>query len=298
RLLSKLQSDTDLAAQLNKVYPKRGLFKDAALKEGARKEIDQKITLDLSDPRLRAILENEPALVQRLGPDFREAVGFYHAVERRMIDRLLVVLGKVTGKDLTSIHTEKNYNYRLVDYFPRLANGIPSLSGATTASDQAHRCNEHRDYGTFTIIFQDGQTSGLEVKINGKYEHVPPTDASRVILLFGWCAAIMTNDRIKAALHRVVDPAPANGLVVPRRNAAVFFVAPDKGAQLVPSVLPGETRQYWWKGTVGDLKEIIGNKWRIREGTEIGGETDEEGLNLKTQDDVINHFLRAVPARF
>lgn len=66
--------------------------------------------------------------------------------------------------------------------------------------------------------------------------------AGSALLLFGWCANIRSNDRVPAALHRVVDAAAGPDGIVPRRQSAVLFLAPASDTVLEPNVLPGEVR--------------------------------------------------------
>ena len=51
-------------------------------------------------------------------------------------------------------------------------------------------------------------------------------------------------DRIPAVLHRVTDGAADADSTVPRRDAAIFFVAPDAGAWLEPVIREGEVPHY------------------------------------------------------
>jgi isopenicillin N synthase-like dioxygenase len=64
------------------------------------------------------------------------------------------------GADLATLHEARNNNLRLIDYFP-------------CAEPSGPRCGEHRDYGTYTIVFQDGAVGGLEFDIDGKWVQVP-----------------------------------------------------------------------------------------------------------------------------
>ena len=90
------------------------------------------------------------------------------------------------------------------------------------------RCGAHRDFGTLTLVIDDG-SGGLEVMVNGEWCPVP---AGSACITFGWCAAIASNDRLVAPAHRVVTAPDA-----PRRCSAVIFVAPDSGAMLRPLCL-------------------------------------------------------------
>jgi isopenicillin N synthase-like dioxygenase len=59
------------------------------------------------------------------------------------------------------MHKGMNNNLRLVDYFP-------------CATPSGPRCGEHRDYGTYTIVFQDSTAGGLEFETeDGKWIKVP-----------------------------------------------------------------------------------------------------------------------------
>ena len=105
------------------------------------------------------------------------------------------------------------------------------LPGAST------RCSEHTDYGTATLIFEDGQP-GLEVWQAEEWWSVPPGARGDALLIFGWCsyqrlqpvhvveAAILSpmcrrlhpyvprcscvrsNGRVRALKHRVMVPPP------------------------------------------------------------------------------------------
>jgi hypothetical protein len=170
------------------------------------------------------------------------------------------------------------------------------------------RCGAHRDYGLMTLVFQDF-VGGLEVAQyygsssssgssnsrnsssnnssssmhdsaeGGKVDPTPPTtwlsidpptDATTCVLMFGRCAQISSNNRIKAALHRVASSgAPAGegaeggveggaegGLgkggktstvdaasetkYAPQRTSFVFCVWPKPDVMLGPTIIPGE----------------------------------------------------------
>ncbi|KKP07039.1 hypothetical protein THAR02_00918 [Trichoderma harzianum] len=139
------------------------------------------------------------------------------------------------------VHTTGNINYRLCDYNPD-----------TAAPGSDNGCGVHTDYGTFSIIFQDG-TPWLEIedaKQPGRWIQVPE-DAT--IILAGWCTVILTG-----------------GV---RRLSAVLFVAPDLDIELKPlegfcinrafsdTIITGGVDVKWFK-------DVMGKKWRHREGNE------------------------------
>lgn len=258
RLFARLYADPALAARLNATYPTRGVFKAACLNPSSNPAIDQKTTIDLSVRRLQHLRDLDPALVDELGADFTAVLAFYAAVEGDILPLLTAATSRLAGGDVAPLHAQANNNLRLIDYF----------QGAGTGP----RCGEHRDYGTFTVVFQDGAVGGLEFDVDGKWIQVPAhVDA---VVSWGWCGAILSNDRIKAARHRVLRTWPATE----RRTTAVVFVAPDLEACLRPLVLEeGEgARNAWRDGilngevTTGAFKEVIAKKWRRREGNEEG----------------------------
>jgi len=274
-----LYRNPDLVNRLNAVYPKRGIFKSNPIFMGH--QVDKKVPFDLSPGRLEAIMKNDASLVEELGPEFLDIVSFYSHVQDNIIPRLVNVASLAIGggPQLSEIHGDLNYNYRLVDYFP------------TGGNRNEIRCGEHRDYGTFTIIFQD-DVGGLEVSDDcGRWTIVPP---GKVIFLWGWSATILSNGRLQAPLHRVVgDPFQV------RRNSAIFFVAPDLDAQLKPRlVLPGEIPMYCPRVTdnlsVDQFKNWMGARWRIREGSLLPEEKEEmmkKSFSGMTQDQEIKAFL-------
>eukprot|EP00274_Cyanoptyche_gloeocystis_P004132 CAMPEP_0196653570 /NCGR_PEP_ID=MMETSP1086-20130531/3212_1 /TAXON_ID=77921 /ORGANISM="Cyanoptyche gloeocystis , Strain SAG4.97" /LENGTH=369 /DNA_ID=CAMNT_0041984845 /DNA_START=180 /DNA_END=1289 /DNA_ORIENTATION=+ len=292
RLFDRIYTNPAIIDRLNALYPKRGIFKDAALRGETtimNTVIDRKVPFDLSHARMMALAQ-DPETISELGPDFQPVLEFFRTVEQDMIPRLNRVNSFLAGIDLSPFHMDKNYNYRCIDYFP-----VECEAGH---SSLLPRCGEHRDYGTFTLIFQD-QIGGLECKLGDTWIPVP---AGEVVLMWGWCSSIVSNDRIKAALHRVVAAPTSHGQgqgqvrVVPRRTTAVFFVAPDTTAPLRPVLkAPGEPCNYdlglMESLTVAQFKNVIGKKWRRREGSDLDPEEDV-GDRFASQDQAVEYYLR------
>jgi hypothetical protein len=268
-LFSTLYSNPTLASRLNTTYPTRGVFKAACLSPASSPSVDQKTTIDLSITRLEKLRELDPALVSELGDDFDNVLKFYETVERDILPLLMQATSQIAGADLVPFHKNNNNNLRLIDYFQ------------TEEDVTGPRCGEHRDYGTFTIVFQDGAVGGLEFDVDGKWVPVPVNvDA---VVSWGWCGAILSDDAVKAAKHRVLRTNP----VQKRRTTTVVFVAPDLDATLKP-VVEKEGCCKWsesildGKLSVGEFKQVISKKWRRREGNEEGevveGAQDREVL--------------------
>lgn len=233
RLFDTLYAAPHLAARLNSTYTKRGVFKTAGL---SKPNADQKTTIDLSSARLENMQRLAPELVQELGADFQAILEFFRGLEQKLVPSVMRATSQVAGVNLEGLHASRNNNFRLVDYF---AKAKPS---------DAPRCGAHRDYGTFSVILyvpqsslldvkakvtlsssQNGASSGLEYmapSMPNKWNAIPATD---VAIVWGWCSAILSGDRVRAAMHRVQSTEEGT-----RRQSAVLFVAPDLDAVLKP----------------------------------------------------------------
>jgi len=270
RLFDTLYQSPLLMARLNSTYPKRGVFKVAG-KLTDDETVDDKITLDLSAQRLQYLQDD--TLRKDLGVDFDTAVKFFEAVEEKLVPLVLQSTSNVISTaeveiDLRDVHRENNNNFRLTDYHH-------------APSSRRHGCGDHRDYGTATLIFQDG-TGGLEFQDPLSKEWLP-IPGNETVLMWGWCGHTLSGGKIRAVRHRVKTIQSA------RRNTAVCFIAPDLNTPLQPLVdNAGGFADIVRNGkvTVEMFKEMMGKKWRRREGNEKDGEAD--GL---TQDEQVIEFL-------
>ncbi|ODN05973.1 hypothetical protein Ocin01_00708 [Orchesella cincta] len=100
----------------------------------------------------------------------------------------------------------------------------------------AIRFDEHTDYGTFTLLFQD-DVGGLEVKTQeGNWIPATPIPGSIVVntgdLLNSWSGGLYTS-----TVHRVIVPQDEFQKQKPRQSIA-FFVKPDNETVVVPLVNP------------------------------------------------------------
>lgn len=88
------------------------------------------------------------------------------------------------------------------------------------------RAGEHSDYGSITLLFQDGR-GGLQVKSpNGTFVDATPIPGTCVVnagdLLARW-----SNDTIKSTIHRVVKPPTCEGSIHPARYSIAYFCNPN-----------------------------------------------------------------------
>lgn len=272
RLFDHLQLNPEDAAALNAIYPRRGIHKTAAMKNP---NSDQKFTIDISSHRSVLIQSELSPSLARHG--LNEILTFFEAVNQAWVGRIMDSLHHLAGVDLTPAHQHAQINFRICDYNPE-----------TVSPDSENGCGAHTDYGTFSIIFQDG-TSGLEFEDPSSDDTWIPVPGYATVVLTGWCAVILTGANVIAARHRVRRTPGV------RRLSAVLFVAPHPEVVLSPLVemsTPAKPfSRFVEEGmlTVGWFKEFMGKKWRHRE----GNEEPDARANHMSQDDEIKRLIWA-----
>jgi len=97
----------------------------------------------------------------------------------------------------------------------------PPQSEGTEPPEGSMRCSAHSDYGTFTLLRQDG-VGGLQLDVSGHDEWVDViSDHYDFIVNLGNTMKLWTNDRFKSTRHRVVNPRTAKERE--RRQSIAFF---------------------------------------------------------------------------
>eukprot|EP00483_Globobulimina_turgida_P006242 UN06252 len=96
------------------------------------------------------------------------------------------------------------------------------------ASD-SWRCSSHSDYGTFTLLRQDG-VGGLQVEVSTAEWMDVSSDEYDFIVNLGNTMKQWTNDRFKSTRHRVV--VPRNEYEAQRRQSIAFFHNPNGNATI------------------------------------------------------------------
>ena len=247
---------------LNDVYPLRGIFKAAATENPT---CDQKLTIDLSPTRIAHIPADLQAQLAEHG--LADITTFFNAVSEHHVPQILASLSALAGRDLAPLHANSNVNFRLIDYTP-----------ATASPTSQNGCGAHTDYGTFSIIFQDG-TGGLEMEAPDAPGTWIPVPGDATVLLCGWCAVVLSGGKVEAVRHRVRR--------VPgvRRLSAVLFVAPDLDVKMAPADRVEAFSEAVNEGLfdVRWFKEAMGKKWRYREGNgelEVGDGAAEQDLDV------------------
>ncbi|KAL9178383.1 hypothetical protein ACHAXT_000030 [Thalassiosira profunda] len=240
-----------------------------------------------SDPKVYAMFEGiksiEEATCNTIGGGMIvEDLGDWYEAMRKTRDILLRCIAVGLEMDdpnfFIRLHDEDNDALRLLRYPP---------GNASTGN----RCKEHSDYGTLTLLLNDG-VGGLEAFVNDQWRPIPYVVGSLVVNI-GSILSEWTRQELKATLHRVAGPASVGSLSsketlleaakVPRVSIA-YFADPNKN---VSRALEGQN--------VGDsgmrVKDYIrwrsGGKGASRSGVAF---TSTEESRLGTMDDLMDKF--------
>ena len=143
------------------------------------------------------------------------------------------------GTFLSSItHAENASELRLNHY--------PAIPVREISSGSVSRIWPHFDLGVITLLFQDGNCSGLEFEDRSQSEEkcfnrVSCGDPQEMVVNVSETLQRWTNGKLAAGLHRVNVPQGLKGDVVPERFSVAYFCKADRDAD------------------IGALKEFVGN---------------------------------------
>jgi isopenicillin N synthase-like dioxygenase len=150
-------------------------------------------------------------------PSFRRAVvGYTRSCEKlayKLLAAISTNLGMAPGY-LSRAFGSSHSSFLRLNYYP--------------VSDQADGfgVHHHTDAGAMTLLLQDEQ-AGLEVFRNGDWHLIEPRSDALVVNI-GDIVQVWSNDRYRAALHRVIAS------VAKPRFSAPYFFCPDYRATYEP----------------------------------------------------------------
>jgi isopenicillin N synthase-like dioxygenase len=183
-------------------------FFDQELTKNTR---DWKQIYDFGPTDDAAIRPQWPPSLPRFAPAVRR---FYDSCERlahRLLAAISVNLGMPAdylGRGFNEAHT----SFLRLNFYPKCpeaaAHGAHSNSGRAQLG-----VNAHTDSGALTLLLQD-QQPGLEVFRSGRWHLVEPRRDALVINI-GDIVQVWSNDRYRAALHRVITNPQADRYSVP-----------------------------------------------------------------------------------
>jgi isopenicillin N synthase-like dioxygenase len=169
-----------------------------------------------------SFLDNQPNKWPAQLPGFREVMLSFLSDCGDLVDAILAAieepLGMLEGQ-LTKNHAKRNCTMRLLHY--------PAINGAV--KDDQERCGEHTDWGTVTLLFQDGQ-GGLEVRRRTGEWISAPALSDCVLVNIGDQLQAWTGGRLVSTPHRV-RAADSDYAAADRYSIALFCFA-DFGASI------------------------------------------------------------------
>jgi len=165
---------------------------------------------------------------------FEPIVRAYYANCRTLALRLLSAMASNLGVNASCLvqgFDEAHTSFLRLNFYPRCA--------LAAADERPFGVGEHTDAGALTLLLQDDQ-AGLEVFRDGQWYLVEPTPGALVINV-GDMIQVWSNDRYRAALHRVVTNPSRDRYSVP------FFLSPSYDttyAPLATTVTPERPARY------------------------------------------------------
>jgi isopenicillin N synthase-like dioxygenase len=168
-----------------------------------------------------SFFDNKPNKWPRDLPGFKEELLSFFVHSGDLVDRILLCLQsslKIENELFRKNHIKRNYTMRLLRY--------PAIEDSL--KDGQARCGEHTDWGTVTLLFQEG-VGGLEVQ-NRQGEWVAaPALKDCVLVNIGDMLQAWTEGKLVSTPHRVA--APSDAAKVDRYSIALFAYA-DFSARL------------------------------------------------------------------
>jgi len=161
-------------------------------------------------------------------PGFEPAVRDYYAACERLAGRLIGAIAINLGappERLQRCFAAAHSSFVRLNYYPACpVAAAPEGIAVPTAGFLG--VNHHTDAGALTLLLQD-QVPGLEVFRAGRWHLVAPRDDALVVNI-GDIVQVWSNDRYRAALHRVL----VNG--ERERYSAPFFFSPSYATSYAP----------------------------------------------------------------
>ncbi|ONK76737.1 uncharacterized protein A4U43_C03F31590 [Asparagus officinalis] len=149
---------------------------------------------------------------------FAEAVEVYSMEANRVSKELISAISKLMGMEkdeLWRIHNEVMQAMR-VNYYPTCCN-----------PDKVVGVSPHSDSSTLTVLLQDDEVTGLQVRHHGGWVPVKPIP-NALVLNVGDALEVFSNGRYKSIEHRAMTNKSA-----PRISIA-SFICPQDNVELMP----------------------------------------------------------------
>lgn len=171
-------------------------------------------------------------------PEFRETILTFYRYALQSAHRVLSTMEAALALEpntFVGTHQHHNHTLRLLHY--------PPISEHTPEPRQI-RAGAHTDFGSVTLLFQDG-LGGLEVRERQNRWISAPAFPDAILVNTGDCMERWTNDVFRSTAHRVAMPSATEA--TQSRHSIAFFCSPDPETEIqcLPNCLDeGGTEKY------------------------------------------------------
>lgn len=215
---------------------KTSLASDADKVESMIKESpDLKETFEIGREGVEGLPNNWPEQMDADGAEFTKVMKEFFLTCKDLHMKVMrsIALGMGIEESFFDQYTDGGDNNLRLLHYPKQHKSV------FKAGENVVRTGRHTDYGSITLLFQDGKNGGLQVKSpQGTYVDAPPIPGT-IVINSGDLLARWSNDTIKSTEHQVVEPPHAEDDGVeeyPPRYSIAYFCNPnfDKFIEAIP----------------------------------------------------------------
>jgi isopenicillin N synthase-like dioxygenase len=195
-------------------------------RELTKRRRDHKEVFDFIDPRIEKLdaMNQWPTSVAGFRETMVEFFEAFSLLSIKTVELLRGALGLVGPEREFIASSPSSSTVRLNHY--TVGDPVPPSERIGLAELGETALGHHTDPGVLTLLLQD-DTGGLQTQaLDGSWVDVPPTQGTVVVNL-GDCMQAWTNDRYRAAVHRVL-PVPAQRFSIP------YFSNPSRDTIVSP----------------------------------------------------------------
>lgn len=199
-------------------------------RELTKRRRDTKEVFDFVDPDFAKVDARNrwPADLPALRATAAEFFAAMSALSVRTLALLRTTLG-TTDNDLPEIRCDRRTSTVRLNHYP-LVDPVPVAERATLPPLGDTALGYHTDPGVLTLLLQD-DTGGLQTQArDGQWIDVPPR-AGTIVVNLGDTLQAWTNDRYRAAVHRVLPMTSRRHFSIP------YFANPPRDAVLEPLLI-------------------------------------------------------------
>ncbi|KAA8652590.1 hypothetical protein EYZ11_002382 [Aspergillus tanneri] len=215
---------------------------------------DLKETMEIGREGVDGLPNHWPDDMDDEGKRFKEAMLSFFDMCKSLHMKLMraIALGMSLPEHFFDSYVDQGDNTLRLLHYPAVSRDV------FKANPSQVRAGEHSDYGSITLLFQDGR-GGLQARSpKGTFVNVMPI-ADTVVINAGDLLSRWSNDVIKSTRHRVVEPPKTvdDGVIdtYPDRYSVAYFCNPNfnKFIEAIPGTYGEHQQQAKYPGiTAGD----------------------------------------------